>query len=55
MRAILQHPVTLVTLAFALLIGAWSVIVTTAVRHRAESVPVQTRIEANAPSDSPVR
>jgi len=47
MKALFHHPATLVILAFALLIGAWSVIVTTAVRHRAESVPVQTQVETN--------
>lgn len=41
MKKFIQHPVTLVSLAFALLIAAWSVIVTTAVRHRSESIPVQ--------------
>ncbi len=41
MKAFLQHPATLVTFAFVLLICAWSVIVTTAIRHRAESIPVQ--------------
>lgn len=46
MRKFIQHPVTLVCFAFALLIGAWSVIVTTAIRHRAESVPVPTQVEA---------
>ena len=47
MKAFFQHPATLVTLAFLLLIGAWSVIVSTALRHRAESVPVPTRVEAS--------
>ena len=41
MKAFLQHPATLVTFAFVLLIAAWSVIVTTAVKHRAESVPIE--------------
>lgn len=41
MKAFIQHPATLVTFAFLLLICAWSVIVTTAVRHRADSIPVQ--------------
>lgn len=45
MRKFIQHPVTLVCFAFALLIGAWSVIVTTAIRHRAESVPVPAQVE----------
>ncbi len=40
MKKIIQHPVTLVALAFVLLITAWSVIVTAAVKHRAQSVPV---------------
>lgn len=44
MKKFLQHPATLVTFAFLLLIGAWSVIVTTAVKHRAESVPVQVEV-----------
>jgi len=46
MKKFFQHPATLVTLAFLLLIGAWSVIVTAAVRHRAESVPIPTQVEA---------
>lgn len=41
MKAFFQHPATLVTFAFVLLIAAWSVIVTTAVKHRAQTVPVQ--------------
>jgi len=41
MKAFLQHPATLVTFAFVLLASAWAVIVTTAVKHRAESVPIQ--------------
>lgn len=45
MKTFFQHPATLVCLAFALLIGAWSVIVTTAIRHRAQSVPVQSQTE----------
>ncbi|MDB2673392.1 hypothetical protein N9Y81_00410 [Akkermansiaceae bacterium] len=44
MKAFFQHPATLVTFAFLLLIGAWSVIVTTAVKHRADSVPVQVEV-----------
>lgn len=47
MKAFFQHPATLVTLAFLLLIGAWSVIITTAVRHRAESVPIPAQVEAD--------
>lgn len=48
MKAFFQHPATLVTFAFLLLIGAWSVIVTTAVKHRADSVPVRVdATEAN--------
>ncbi|MDA7888008.1 hypothetical protein N9A86_01320 [Akkermansiaceae bacterium] len=40
MKKVIQHPATLVVLAFVLLITAWSVIVTAAVKHRAESVPL---------------
>ncbi|MGJ8696484.1 MAG: hypothetical protein ACSHYF_09210 [Verrucomicrobiaceae bacterium] len=47
MKALIQHPATLVVLAFVILIGAWSVIVTAALRHRAESVPVS--IESHTP------
>ncbi|YCM45955.1 hypothetical protein V2O64_07995 [Verrucomicrobiaceae bacterium 227] len=49
MKKFLQHPATLVTLAFALLICAWSVIVTAAVRHRAESIPVPIEAQAQNP------
>jgi hypothetical protein len=45
MKAFFQHPATLVTFAFLLLIGAWSVIITTAIRHRAESVPIPAQVE----------
>lgn len=48
MKKILQHPATLVVFAFVLLITAWSVIVTAAVKHRAESVPLS--IESNEAS-----
>lgn len=50
MKKFFQHPATLVTFAFLLLIGAWSVIVTTAVRHRSESVPIPAQVEATDPS-----
>jgi len=49
MKKLIQHPVTLVSLAFVLLICAWSVIVTAAVRHRAESIPVQIESQAQNP------
>jgi len=42
MKKIIQHPATLVVFAFVLLITAWSVIVTAAVKHRAQSIPVPT-------------
>ncbi len=40
MKKIIQHPATLVVFAFVLLITAWSVIVTAAIKHRAESIPL---------------
>jgi hypothetical protein len=46
MRTFFEHPVTLVAFAFILLISAWSIIVVTALRHRAETIPV--KIEAPA-------
>ena len=47
MKALIQHPATLVTLAFVLLISAWSVIVTAAVKHRSEAIPVQADSHQN--------
>lgn len=47
MKTLFYHPVALVCLAFSLVIGAWSVIITTALKHRAESVPVEVPAKAH--------
>lgn len=50
MKAFFQHPAILVTMAFLLLIGAWSVIVTTAIRHRTEAIEVPAQTTATDPT-----
>jgi hypothetical protein len=41
MKSFFFHPLTLIITAYVLLISAWFVITTVAVRHRAESIPVK--------------
>ena len=46
MKSFIQHPATLVVFAFALLVSAWTVIVTTAIKHRAEQVPLTIEVKS---------